>query len=80
LPKFLFVVTRQLPDVYDDLRRNFGGESGVDIIMDRRIAERRHRPGVTAQPASERRRAERRRNTRAADDLRAMGYAFIRVY
>ena len=57
MPRYLFIVTRGRPDVYADLQRQFLGTPEVEVLVDRRISERRgrqdpHKP--------ERRRSERR--------------------
>ena len=64
---FLFIVARQLPDVYDHLCRQFGREPNVEVILDRRKEVRRD-PG-----------SDRRRNGSADEQLRAMGYAFVKL-
>jgi hypothetical protein len=37
----IFVVARNRPDRYEELRRQFGDRDGVRIILDRRNGERR---------------------------------------
>jgi hypothetical protein len=77
--KFLFIVARQLPRVHEHLRQQFAAEPDVEVIFDRRKAERRQRePG--APPAGEEHRVvERRQNPTADEQLRIMGYAFVRL-
>jgi hypothetical protein len=76
----LFIVSRQQPDLYTYLLREFSEEADVRIVLDRRYGERR-------QP-SERRRAsdngDRRTNERRAQTdinsrLATLGYAFVRI-
>lgn len=55
--RYLFVVARGHPDVYADLRRQFLGNPEVDVLVDRRLAERRGRQDPHE---PERRRSERR--------------------
>jgi len=68
--RFLFIVARQLPGVYEHLLQQFGAEPGVEVIMDRRKAPA---------PAAEHPQAERRRNGSVDEQLRVMGYAFVRI-
>jgi hypothetical protein len=59
------IVADQKP-LWESLRRRFANEAGVEIVLERRRSERRHRPCGTA--AEERRRGERRTH-RAADSV-----------
>ncbi len=70
MARFLFIVARQLPGVYEHLCQQFGAEPDVEVIIDRRKA-----------PASgaEGHHVERRRNDRVDEQLRVMGYAFVRI-
>jgi hypothetical protein len=68
--RFLFIVSRALPRVYDNLRDRFAAEPGVQVILDRRTA---------ARPEPEGGRPDQRRNTSPTEQLRVMGYAFVRL-
>lgn len=57
MPRYLFIVTRGHPEVYADLQRQFLGNPEVEVLVDRRMSERRERPD-SHKP--ERRRSERR--------------------
>jgi hypothetical protein len=77
--KFLFIVARQLPGVYEHLREQFGREPNVAVILDRRKGGRRQ-PETSEPPAgADRRHAERRHNGAVDEQLRVMGYAFVRI-
>ena len=78
MAKFLFIVARQLPGVYEHLREQFAAEPDVEVIFDRRKGERRQ-PEREEPPAAERRVVERRQNATADEQLRVMGYAFVRL-
>jgi hypothetical protein len=67
--RFIFIVARQLPRVYEHLSRQFASEPNVQVVMDRRKGGRSLGP-----PAD-----ERRRNVDADEQLRVMGYAFVRL-
>ena len=79
MARFLFIVARQLPGVYEHLCEQFGGEPNVEIIMDRRKGERREPEALAPAPGPERRQGERRRNGTVDEQLRVMGYAFVRI-
>jgi hypothetical protein len=57
MPRYLFIVTRGYPEVYADLQRQFLGNPEVEVLVDRRMSERRERPDPHN---PERRRSERR--------------------
>jgi len=54
----LIVVAREEPDLFDYIRRDQFGDDNVQVIADRRLAERRRAPG---QVAHDRRHRDRRR-------------------
>ena len=66
LPMLLFVVSRTRLDRYDDLFLQLSGWPGVEVVLDRRQAERRS-PRSNLAVDVERRRVDRRhrRNTDA---------------
>jgi hypothetical protein len=74
--RHLFIVSRSSPGVYAQLRQEFVAEPDVTVIIDRRTAERRA-PGDTGGATWERRRAQRRSNRRATEQLSSVGYAFV---
>ena len=57
MPRYLFIVTRGRSDVYADLQRQFLGNPEVEVLVDRRMSERR---GLQDSHEPERRRSERR--------------------
>jgi hypothetical protein len=75
----LFIVSRQEPDMYRYLSREFSTESDVDVILDRRYGERRARGERRATPRGDRRRTERRSKTDLRGQLSTLGYAFVRL-
>jgi hypothetical protein len=79
VPRFIFVVARHLPAVYEHLRKQFAAEADVDVVVDRRRGERRHGGDRMTAPDRERRQRDRRRNAAADEGLRTMGYAFVRA-
>ena len=79
MARFLFIVARQLPSVYEHLCQQFGREPNVEVIMDRRKGDRREPEAAAPPPGPERREGERRRNASVDEQLRVMGYAFVRI-
>lgn len=72
----LVIVAKDEPDLHAWLARKFAGEPGVEIVCDRRRGERRTRPtGLLV----ERRRSERRRRSDVDAEMRARGWAIVRV-
>jgi len=57
MPRYLFIVGRGHPDVYADLRGQFLDNPDVEVLVDRRLADRRGRQDAHE---PERRRIERR--------------------
>ena len=75
-PRHLLIVTRSEPRVYEYVKRTFAGEHTVEVILDRRLGERRR---ASASPAAERRRADRRSSPSIRDRLRSPGWAVVHV-
>ena len=63
---YLFIVARNRPDILARVRERLRDDPRIEVIVDRRRAERRKSVGPHV---PERRRAERRRPTRHWDDL-----------
>ena len=70
MPRYLFIVARGHPHVYADLQRQFLGNSEVEVLVDRRLSERRERP-ESHDP--ERRRGERRGQRDGSSHVRGIG-------
>lgn len=75
----LFIVSRQQPDLYRYLAREFSSESDVEVILDRRFGERRTRTDREAMRYGERRRSDRRTQVDLTSQLNTLGYAFVRL-
>ena len=74
MPRHLFIVARDQPDLWAHLAREFSGESGVQVLLDRRRSDRRR---ATQPASSERRRSERRARPPVDRELAAMNFALI---
>lgn len=70
----LFIVSRDRAHLFRYLTQTFAGAENVDVIWDRRVAERRHR---SMPVTSDRRRADRRTRPGIDNDLKQVGYAFL---
>ena len=71
--RFLFIVARAQPHLWDQLRRDFAGDDEVQVILDRRRRERRQ--SVRAHDP-ERRQAGRRRPS-IDTDLRYRSFVIL---
>ena len=70
MPRYLFIVARGRPDVYADLQRQFRGNPEVEVLVDRRLSERREHQ-ESHDP--ERRRSERRGQRGGNSHVRGIG-------
>ena len=75
-PRHLLIVTRSETKLYEYVKRTFAGEDTVEVILDRRLVERRQ---TSAAPAGERRGTERRSLRPIRDRLRSHGWAVVHV-
>lgn len=78
MPRELFIVARDRPDLYRYLSQTFADADNVQVVWDRRAAaDERRRNGPAA--GAERRQDERRGRPQVEADLRTVGYAFLSV-
>lgn len=70
----LFIVAQDRSDLYRYLSQTFADAENVEVIFDRRSAERRDVPTLTH---PDRRRRERRGRPAVEEELRTVGYAFL---
>ena len=70
MPRRICIVSAYRPDVYDDARHALSFGQNIEVIVDRRIGERRASPRDSA--------AERRQRS-IEDELRTHGYAIVEV-
>ena len=71
----LFIVARDEPDLFDYIKRDLYDDATAEVIIDRRVRERRQR---RQSPAIDRRRTDRRKVV-VSPALKAFGYAVIDV-
>src|SRR5262249_20156076 len=76
MPGYLFVVSRDQPELCAHLAREFSDETGVQVVLDRRLAQRWGRE--TGLAGSERRQAERRQPPPITQTLEPLNFALVR--
>jgi len=72
--RYLFIVARDHPDLWAHLAREFSGEVGVQVVLDRRQRDRR---SLAAPAALERRSSERRSRPSVHRELSSMNFALV---
>jgi hypothetical protein len=75
--KQILVVQRDRQKLYEYAKRAFSGNPSVEVILDRRTAERRRTGPRTGSP--DRRRGDRRLMNEIDNHLRALGWAVVRL-
>jgi hypothetical protein len=70
------VVARHQREFYDAIQHAFAGHETLQVVLDRRVGERRQRQGAFL---LDRRRTDRRRTSSAAVDeqLRTLGWSLV---
>ena len=71
----LIVVSRTHPTLHEALSRVFGEDASTEMVVDRRIQQRR---SLRIWTSTERRRADRRQH-QVDDDLRTTGWALVQL-
>ncbi|HEU5192671.1 MAG TPA: hypothetical protein VFX14_23570 [Methylomirabilota bacterium] len=77
MPRYLFIVTREEPELWAHLKREFVNEEGVVVMLDRRRTDRR-RSGATW-GGTERRRLDRRVHPSIRHELNTLNFALVRA-
>ena len=72
----LFIVSRQHPDLYAYLRERFATDTAVEVILDRRVIQRRQREAARE---ADRRIADRRARPEVEVELRTRSHAIITI-
>ena len=73
----LIVVGRDQGELYEYFRWGFSQTAGVEVVLDRRLGERRDRRNGHAQP-DDRRKSDRRRVAATRAELLARGFLIAR--
>jgi hypothetical protein len=74
MPRYLFVVSRGHPEMYVQLLERFAGDKNVEVIMDRRMRERRRQ---RAAGLPQRDRADRRHHPEVDAELQRRSHAIV---
>ena len=74
IARHLFIVARDRRKLYEYVRQAFAGNPSVEVILDRRVGERRQNRGARI---PDRRRSDRRADRHVDDQLRAIGWAIV---
>ncbi|HKZ08430.1 MAG TPA: hypothetical protein VJU81_23390 [Methylomirabilota bacterium] len=74
IAKHLLVVARHRRELYEEIKRAFAGHESVQVILDRRVNQRREKKG---QPMLDRRRTERRSRSVIDEQLRTIGWSLV---
>ena len=77
MPRYLFIVAKEQPELGAHLQREFVSEEGVEVVLDRRRVDRR-RAG-DAWPGAERRRLDRRAHPSIQHELNTLNFALVRA-
>jgi hypothetical protein len=72
----LFIVSRHHPDLYAYLRERFATDGAVEVVLDRRLGERRRRDATNE---GDKRRAERRQRPEVEAELQTRSHAIITI-
>ena len=75
MARYLFIVARDQPELCAHLAREFSGETGVHVVLDRRRCDRRERTEPEA--PSDRRRAARRTRAPIQKELQTLNFALV---
>jgi hypothetical protein len=74
IAKHLLVVARHRRELYEEIKRAFAGHESVQVILDRRVSQRREKKG---QAMLDRRRTERRSRSVIDEQLRTIGWSLV---
>jgi hypothetical protein len=74
IAKHLLIVARHRRELYEQIKRAFAGHETVQVVLDRRVTDRRRRKEPTL---PERRGADRRARSIIDDQLRTIGWSLV---
>jgi class 3 adenylate cyclase len=73
----LYIVSSDHREIYEDLQRRFEGVPNVEVVLDRRVGDRRQPSGMPV--AEEQRRADRRSRPDADAELRSSSHVVVEI-
>ena len=74
IAKHLLVVARDRRELYEEIKRAFAGHETVQVILDRRVSQRREKKNSAR---LDRRRNERRSRSAMDEQLRTIGWSLV---
>jgi hypothetical protein len=77
--KYVFVISPRFPELYADVAHDFRDDPAIEVIVDRRIAERRTATVSPPFGQRDRRHRDRRINPFSHSDLTILGCVLVRV-
>jgi hypothetical protein len=77
MARHLMIVRRDETRLYHYLARHFAEEESVELIIDRRLRDRRQAKHPCGSSAEERRRGDRRTSMTHEERLRSLGYTIV---
>ena len=75
--KHLLVVARHRRELYEEIKRAFAGHESVEVVLDRRVSERRRSKEA---PRLDRRRRNRRSRSGIDEPLRTIGWSLVLLH
>lgn len=72
--KHLLVVARHRRQLYEEIKRAFAGHESVEVVLDRRVSERRRSKEA---PGLDRRKRNRRSRSGIDEQLRTIGWSLV---
>ena len=72
--RYLFIVSRRVPLTYTTMKASCEGQTDIEIVLDRRLAQRRR----LAVPAEADRRRHERRSLKLDVPLKQLGWVLIK--
>ena len=71
MPRYLFIVSRDEPALYEFAKQRFANDDNIEVIMDRRTSR--------APPPERKEHEERRRQPDLSEELRVYSYVLVRL-
>jgi hypothetical protein len=80
MPRHLFIVSREFPDLYEYLTERFSDDEKAAVFLDRRCGDRRRPLSGLEGHELNRRRVERRLRTHLDEELRSQPHVVVSLH
>ena len=80
MPRHLFIVSRDFPDLYEYLTERFSDDEKAAVLLDRRYGERRRAWSGFEGHQLDRRQADRRFRTHLEEELRTQPHVVVTLH